>query len=1005
MDAREAAVIVNSGNIDPKEFTTLYDALKNHPEFAKEFEKLCKTRLAQLAKGGDSKAIEVKQSGYNGQREDVITVTQQPKEERVAEISRGNEKSPVSAPAVAEEQLVVRQKKNVEAWKVQYRKDIMQLAAKTKKVETPVIEAVQDGGLLADLKNGTTLNFASANNVSVATEEEPKAQDFDILVALAKKNNKKIKLGEEMSDEFRRALIEACAKENVEISNMSLEDLDLYMDNLPRPEQTLQSVEKKQEVKEEQAPVHTVADIQPAQTEETAPVAEPVQPAVEVETVVVPAAEEKEPEAEVQVVDDKQPVDEVATVAEEKEPETVDTPVVDDVEEKVRAEVESRTAEIKSEAESKVAEANAKEAAALAAVAAAEEKAAAAEQALKQAQAEAETKVAEAKAAQAEADQVKVKAEKEESAQAVAEAEKRAEEAEARAKAAEQEVEAAEQKVKEAQTAQKAAEEEVEALKNATQEEPAAEEKPAEGVVEDKPAEQNEQADVVVAPLFNPVAEDENKPAEEKVVEEPVVEDNKPAEEAPVVVEIHDPVVEEENKDTQNGGDRLFTGTDYDEDDFAADEDDDSGAEYKVQDEEQPKKKGFFARMWDKVKNNKIVRRVVLGAAVVGAIVLGTRGCNSEKAAPVKDNVKDKTELRTTPVDTTAHEKADTTTLELTVDPAALAPEEWNDSLTISKRQFDNMYDITHKHDAEGNLWRTMWLNAHNLGKELGMSAESTMYKTLRLAAWTNKLNGKECDTHGTKWAYNYSGAFGEVVGPLMANLKCGTEMDAETLAKAETMLSAVGEDGRLNVVTLDQVVPGTSSFNEHDGQGWIIGKNHNVMTGIDADCGRESEVEFRMGQAPKAPAPVVEETPVVKETPVVEETPVDTISIPTIQPVKLEVPVITPPDTLKAPKIEVKAPVVSSVGSQMNDQKPGYRAGPAHQAGDHMDQVRGKSDIQQGTKAQRKNALDLAKDALKSGAMTQEEYDAIEKQITGTDTYQLTQERYTYYKNKDEGR
>ena len=197
MDARTAARVVNSGRIDPKEFQTLYAALKDNPEFAKEFNALRMAMLKEYAKG---ESMEVKQSGYNVQREDVITVTERAQEDRVSErlVDEGNAPAvaPENAPAVVKKQqpVVVHQKKN--DWQVQYRQDIMQLAVKTKKVEKPVFEAIKDGGLRADLKNGTTLNFASENNVSVATEEEPKAQDFDILVALAKKNNKKIKLGE-----------------------------------------------------------------------------------------------------------------------------------------------------------------------------------------------------------------------------------------------------------------------------------------------------------------------------------------------------------------------------------------------------------------------------------------------------------------------------------------------------------------------------------------------------------------------------------------------------------------------------------------------------------------------------------------------------------------------------------------------------------------------------------------------------------------------------------------
>ena len=998
MDARTAARVVNSGRIDPKEFQTLYAALKDNPEFAKEFNALRMAMLKEYAKG---ESMEVKQSGYNVQREDVITVTERPQEDRVSErlVDEGNAPAVAqeNAPAVVKKQqpVAVRQKKNVESWQSQYRQDIMQLAVKTKKVETPVVEAIKDGGLRADLKNGTTLNFANENNVSVATEEEPKAQDFDILVALAKKNNKKIKLGEEMSDEFRRALVEACAKENVMISNLSLEDLDLYMSNLPAPEQKLDTVEKKQEA--QNAPVHTVADVQPVKADEKAaeaPAAEENQPTAEVETIVVPAAEEKQSEADVQVVDDKQPVDEVATVAEEKQPEaevqTVTAPTDTETEEKVRAEVEEQTAAIKAAAEKEIADAKAREAAALAALAAAEQKVATANSELAAAQAEVE---AAATASKEEINAANARADA---------AEKALEDARAEAEAAKQEAEAAkEQKEEKEQAAiiapvvapvveEKQPEAEVQVVDDKQPVDEVAtvvEEKPADegkGVVEDKPA--------IITPLHTPVVEEKQPEAEVQVVD-----DKQPADEGKEVVE-DKPADEEQAEIAPEGQEKHL---DNNEEDFADDEHDQGNAgtyqgpvyvdtpdapEDKApaaEEENEPKKKGFFARMWDKIKNNKIVRRVALGAVVVATIAFGVSRCNPKKAAPVKEDAKDNVELLATPVDSSYTEKADTVTL--TIDHASIAPEEWNDSMTVSKKQFDNMYNITHKHDADGNLWRTMWLNSYNLGKEVGLSPESTMFKTLRLAAWTNKLNGKDCDAHNAKLAYNYSGAFSEVVGPLMANLKCGTEMEAETLAKAKIMLNAVEEDGSLNVITLDQVVPGTSTINAHDDQGRIIGKSNAVMTEVDTDCGRESEVGFRMGQVRKAPAPVVEE-PVVEEPEPVVETVVkkDTI-IPTIQPVKLEAPVITPPDTIK---IETPAPEpapVVSVGSQMNDEAGGYQAGPAHQFSRHAEAVSNNgSDIQRGTSAQQKNAKKMLEKAHKSGKLSDAEYQQAMREFNG---------------------
>lgn len=108
----------------------------------------------------------------------------------------------------------------------------------------------------------------------------------------------------------------------------------------------------------------------------------------------------------------------------------------------------------------------------------------------------------------------------------------------------------------------------------------------------------------------------------------------------------------------------------------------------------------------------------------------------------------------------------------------------------ITEAQFNNMYNIIHKHDANGELWGRMHLNAQlhaaefSLDENNPMTAEQFMFKTLRMAAWTNKLNGKICETHNAEWAYNYSGAFGHVVGPTMAVLKCGDNIDAQTLKK-----------------------------------------------------------------------------------------------------------------------------------------------------------------------------------------------------------------------------
>ncbi|MDO4184448.1 MAG: hypothetical protein Q4D11_04340 [Rhodospirillales bacterium] len=967
MDARTAARVVNSGRIDPKEFQTLYAALKDNPEFVQEFNALRMAMLKEYAKG---ESMEVKQSGYNVQREDVITVTEKTQDDHVSErlVDEGNVSAvaPEHAPVVTETQqpVVVHQKKNVESWKVQYRQDILQLAVKTKEVETPVIEAIKDGGLRADLKNGTILNFASENNVSVATEEEPKAQDFDILVALAKNNNKKIKLGEEMSDEFRRALVEACAKENVMISNLSLEDLDLYMSNLPAPEQKLDTVEKNQEA--QNAPVHTVADIQPVKDEEKvaeAHAAEVKQSEAEVETIVVPAAEEKQSEADVQVVDDKQPVDEVATVAEENQPEaevqTVTAPTDTETEEKVRAEVEEQTAAIKAAAEKEIADAKAREAAALAALAAAEQKVATANSELAAAQAEVE---AAATASKEEINAANARADA---------AEKALEDARAEAEAAKQEAEAAKEQKEEKEQAAIIA--------------PVVEEKQPEAevqVVDDKPA--------IITPLHTPVVEEKQPEAEVQVVD-----DKQPVDEVATVVEdqpADEPkeVVEDRHADEEQvviipEGQEEYL--DNNEENFIAEEHDQGNAgihqhpiyvdapedEARAEEENEPKKKGFFARMWDKIKNNKIVKRVLIGAAVVGAIAFGVSRCNPKKAAPVKDNVKDKVEQVVAPVDTTAHEKADTATI--TLDPASIADVEWDSSKKVSEARWNAMKKFANLHNPMG--FRTELDNAAPIAEAIGSSPEEVVSDFQYASAWFSKVTKDKCDTHnsqlGTLKTNDEKITLRKVMQDWAKKMSgCDDEIGYDVNPYIKSICEAVTPSGQVNIVMLDNTFHGLLKYNRHGDDGMLIGENNNRAIGLNrADC-EDTRVEILMGQVRKAPAPVVEEyvveelEPVVK-TPVVEK---DTI-IPTIQPVKLEAPVITPPDTIK---IETPAPEpapVVSVGSQMNDEKPGFREGPAHQFGRHAEAVSNNGSDTKLTKAQKNATNGLLKDVHKKGEIT----------------------------------
>ena len=259
------------------------------------------------------------------------------------------------------------------------------------------------------------------------------------------------------------------------------------------------------------------------------------------------------------------------------------------------------------------------------------------------------------------------------------------------------------------------------------------------------------------------------------------------------------------------------------------------------------------------------------------------------------------------------------------------------------------------------------------------------------MAAWTNKLNGKICETHNAEWAYNYSGAFGHVLGPTMGVLKCGDHIEAETLEKAKIMLSAVGKNGSINVFTLDKVVAGTSRFNNHDEQGWIIGTTRNVMTGIDVDCGRESEVEFNRGGAvtPKPqikpqekPQPrkvVPQDTIVVKKDPVTIEIPGDTVVVKKPD-VVIEIPgdttVVVPTRAVpEKPQPEEKIEV--SIGSRAN-----LSARPAAEAVEHTQEVINNGSEQNMTRAQRRQARKMAKEMLESGRIDQKTYDAMLEEI-----------------------
>lgn len=95
------------------------------------------------------------------------------------------------------------------------------------------------GSLYGLSKNSNTLDgslggekkfqFVAENKCVVSTSpEEAKAEDFKAIIELAKKEGKNIRLGSEMTDDFRFALVQACAQEGVRISNLPEDCKGLY---------------------------------------------------------------------------------------------------------------------------------------------------------------------------------------------------------------------------------------------------------------------------------------------------------------------------------------------------------------------------------------------------------------------------------------------------------------------------------------------------------------------------------------------------------------------------------------------------------------------------------------------------------------------------------------------------------------------------------------------------------------------------------------------------------
>lgn len=863
MDAKKAAQIIKSGNFTANDFQILYAALNGKDEFAEEFNELRKAILKSYA---DGESIEVNQSGKVDQQ-DVMVVDQ-------------NADEPLSQ----EKQL-----KDVEPWKIQRRQEIMQWAAKNKNNEIADIKANKDG-LSTSFKDGTQVNFVAENHVSVKTPNEPKAQNFDMVVALAKNSNKRVKLGENMSPEFRVALIEACAKSNVQISNLSIEDLDTYMKFLPKQEekQVLNVVEQKSQTQTQQ-----------------------------------PQAGQQQAVAK-----------EESTPAVKEEKTTVTTPKDNGIAQVV---------------------------AAVAAHAEAKEAAEAAKSAPKKAS---KNKGSERIAQQA-----------------------------AEAAVIAREIQAMAGKQAEQKTEQPATEQPTAETPAVSNNEKKQEAKPTKTTTQ-HPVQKKENKGAKQDIAFIPVARSLQEELEEQPVAEqtPVVEskgakDKSKEEKTPIAGKTsvsekgqksvtETPVAEQPG--TQSKGSTTGKG-----------QPDPKPADKK----QEPKKEGFWSKWGRKIKHGAII----LGVAVASFFVGRCSSTPTEQGAGNNDGEKAKTEIVTKPTvtpivaDTLQNETPDDT-FEL-----KMAPTKWDASMGITEAQFNNMYNIIHKHSPDGELWGRMHLNAQLHAAEFSadennpMTAEQFMFKALRMAAWTNKLNGKICETHNAEWAHNYSGAFGHVLGPTMAVLKCGDHIEAETLEKAKVMLSAVGTNGSINVFTLDKVVAGTSKFNNHDEHGWIIGTTRNVMTGIDNDCGKESEVEFRRGgEVTPKPVPekkvkpqprqvIEQDTIVVKKDPITIEIPGDTTVVK--QPdVVIEIPgdtIVNVPTRAVPEKPQPEEKLQVNIGSRAN-----LSARPAAEAVDHTQEVISNGSEQNMTAAQRRQARKMAREMLESGRIDQNTYDAMLDEI-----------------------
>ncbi len=876
MDAKQAADIIKSGNYSDSEFKDLYAALSGKDEFAKEFNALRIRMLKAYAKGD---SIEISQS--DAKPSDAVLVVEQ---------SKNNSKDTKV------------QNKDVEPWKIQARNDILQWAAKTKNREVSEIKAVEDG-LHAEFKDGTKLSFLAENHVSVKTPAEPKAQNFDAVVALAQKNKKKVKLGENMTPEFRKALIEACATANVQISNLSLEDLDMYMKFAAKPEKQLLNVEENSDSSDK------TRNSQSAQTQHE---------------------EDKQQLNSVNRGHSLQSLssEQLETLHEKG----FDVDVYSHVNDEQWKTIQSV---LKNSADNKNAVKN-----------------------LNNGVADVVKSVADHKAEQAQKEQ-KTNAQP---AQADKPQTANTDNAQADGKSADEKVQADKQPTAKDKTVDDKKNEEDNRI-------------PLGFPAQVSDLEDDENSDSAPVQKTDEDKENKNKPdnAGRTIAWEDAVKLANEAEKKKAAEK--DAVIPEQASQTQDEPAKP-----EDEKLVAASDKQDNNEQKPTDKQEikvpaQSKKKEGFWKKWGR----KIRNAAVIAGAVVVTFIAG-RSCSGNPTNNTRNddvNLKDKTELLTTPIDTLRADTARVDTVALDDYKVVDVPIQWNAKMGITEKQFNNMYKIAHKYSPDGSLWATMYTNAYNnaakfsMDKNNPMTAEQFLFKSMRVAAWTNHMRANG-------WAYNHTGIVGEVIGSTMEVIKCNEKIDAAILEKAKIMLNGVGTDGKINVFTFDQIAPGTSKYNKHDSQGWIIGTTNNVMTGMDRDCGSEAEVEFNVGAKKKAVKKVVPQKVVIEEPgdtirrklpDVIIEEPGDTIrhKLP-------DVVIEEKPDTIRVkpePVVKKDKPNIRvAVGSRANmSNRPGA------EGVNHAQNILSEGSDKGLTKSQRAAGKKMAKDLHDAGKISDEVY------------------------------